>query len=132
MELHLELALVKLKAAIGEFQNATTLVVNEIDNVIKELPQNKVEQWKETRTEPIDDSKPLKPLGYSVINWSREDTGVYVSRSANGVRLKVYNEGRGQWYAQVGSAVLNEEKPLSQKSEAVQLIENTIITGAKV
>ena len=134
MELHLELALVKLKSAINDFQQATTAVVAEIDNVIKELPQNRVEQWQETRTEPTDNHNnddDLKPLGYSVIRWAREDTGVYVSRSANGVKLKVYSEGRGQWFAQVGNARLND-KPLPQKSEAVQLIEGTIITGAKV
>lgn len=65
---------------------------------------------------------------YSVFKWKRVDTGEYETKAANGLRLRVYNQGKGIWFAQVGNAVLNDNKPVSTKVEAIGLAEDVLIS----
>lgn len=64
---------------------------------------------------------------YSILKWHRESAGSYVASGAKGIKLKVYSEGKGRWFAQVGNDVINPTKPLPMKVLAVEAVENVLV-----
>lgn len=81
---------------------------------------------------PRDGKKPLhlRRIGetYSILKWRREHAGSYVARGANGVDLRVFREGKGEWFYQMGDQVINKNRPFEMKVEAVEAVEERLMS----
>lgn len=117
--------------------NHTDITVNEAMELATTLYNNAVEAAGLEALITRDDN-PNKPLdnryarigdNYSIFNWKRAATGIYVTTAANGLRISVFKRERGSWYAQIGDSVLNEKKPVPTKVEAIALVEDTLVNA---
>ena len=99
------------------------MLVEELTQRVLENVTDKVDTREATATEEAPYRFSRIGDNYSVFNWRRVNTGIYETKAANGLRLSVFNAGRGKWYAQVGEDVLNNQEPVSTKVEAIELVE---------
>ena len=111
----------QIEDRINELVDEMRDKLEEVMTLLGEMKVGGVEETPETthRLRRIGDS-------YSMLKWRRENTGSYVARASNGVELKVFRLGKGEWFGQVGQDVINE-KPLSYKIDAVEAVENVLI-----